>query len=484
MTQTSSARPADIPVGAAATTNPWRALAVILTGAFMASVDGFIVLVGAPAIQANLHATGAEIQLLVAGYQLTYAIGLITGARLGDLYGRKRMFMIGMTVFTIASAACGLTPGIAFLVGARLVQGAGAAMMFPQIFATIQVLLVPERRSAAFGALGAVLGVATTIGQIVGGLLISADILGTTWRPLFLVNIPIGIVALTLCAVLVPESKAPKATKLDLAGVGVLTVALFLLVVPLIEGQQAGWPVWVWPSLAVSLLAFAGFAALERRVEARGGAPLISLRLFGDKAFTMGLVLVVVAFSVVYSVSLVLSLTLQDGIGLSALGAALVYTPLAASFFAASLLAAKLTQRFGPRVLQIGAIVSALGFLAMIIAAAASGDRLSYGQLIPSLVLIGAGNGLLLPQLFNAVLSRIGLAEVGMASGVLSTSQQVGGALGVAVVGVVFYHVLGHARPHDVGAYASALEFGVLCNLVAAVVAIILVYTLPKPAKR
>ena len=484
MTQTSAAPPADTSAPAGATTNPWRALAVILTGAFMASVDGFIVLVGAPAIQANLHATGAEIQLLVAGYQLTYAVGLITGARLGDMYGRKRMFMIGMTVFTLASAACGLAPGVGFLVGARLVQGIGAALMFPQIFATIQVVLPPERRHTAFGALGAVLGVATTIGQIVGGLLISADILGSTWRPLFLVNIPIGIIAITLCALLVPESTAPKATKLDLAGVGVLTAALFLLIVPLIEGQQSGWPVWVWPSFAVSLLAFGAFGVLERRVEASGRAPLVSPRLFGDRAFTMGMVLVVVAFSVVYSVSLVLSLTLQDGLGLGALGAALVYTPLAASFFAASLLAAKLTRRFGPRVLRIGAIVSALGFLAMIIAAAASGDHLTYWGLIPALVLIGAGNGLLLPQLFNAVLSRIGLAEVGMASGVLSTGQQVGGALGVAVVGVVFYHVLGHAGPHAVGSYASALTFGVVCNLVAAVAAVVLVYTLPKPAKR
>jgi MFS family permease len=239
----------------------------------------------------------------------------------------------------------------------------------------------------------------------------------------------------------------------------------------------------VWPSFAGSALAFVAFVVLERRVEARGGAPLVSLRLFSDRAFTLGMVLVVVAFSVVYSVSLVLSLTLQDGLGLSALGAALVYTPLAASFFVASLLAAKLTQRFGQRVLRIGAIVSAIGFLVMIITAAASGDDLSYWRLLPSLALIGAGNGLLLPQLFNAVLSRIGLAEVGMASGVLSTSQQVGGALGVAVVGVVFYHVLGPAGPHAIGSYASALTFGVVCNLVAAVVAIGLVFMLPNRAK-
>jgi EmrB/QacA subfamily drug resistance transporter len=479
MTQTTAA-PAGTPPAPADSDNPWRALAVVLTGAFMASVDGFIVLVGAPAIQANLHATGAEIQLLVAGYQLTYAIGLITGARLGDLYGRKRMFLTGMAIFTLASVACGLAPGVGVLLGARLAQGLGAALMFPQIFAIIQVLLPPQRRHTAFGALGAVLGVATTIGQIVGGLLISADILGTSWRLLFLVNIPIGIIAMSLGARLVPESKAPKGSKLDLSGVGVLTVALFLLVVPLIEGQQAGWPAWVWPSFAGSALAFGAFAVLERRVEARGGAPLVSPRLFGERAFTMGMVLVVVAFSVVYSVSLVLSLTLQDGLGLSALGAAFVYTPLAVSFFVASLLASKLTRRFGPHVLRLGAIISASGFLAMIVAAALSGEHLSYWRLLPALILIGAGNGLLLPQLFNAVLSRIKPGEVGMASGVLSTGQQVGGALGVAIVGVVFYHVLGAATPGSVGAYASALTFGVLCNLVAAVIAIVLVFALPR----
>ncbi len=462
------------------TRKTWWALAVVLVGVFMASLDGFIVLVAAPAIQTKLHASNADVQLIIAGYQLTYAVGLITGARLGDRFGRKKMFMYGMALFTLASLGCGLSPDAAGLIVGRLVQGLGAAAMFPQVFAFIQVLLPPERRHSAFGALGAVIGVSTISGQIVGGSLISANLFGTSWRPIFFVNVPIGIAALVLAARLVPESRAPAGRRLDLAGATILTLALFLLVVPLVGGRQAGWPVWVWLSFFCSFVAFIAFIAFERRAEARGQAPLVAMRLFSDRAFSVGIALTTVAFAGVYSIFLVLSVTLQDGLGMSPLGAALVYTPLAVAFFATSLIAGRLAPRYGRRILEIGSVLSGIGFIATIVVAAGAGGHLTYGELIPSLICIGAGNGLFLTQIFNAVLARIGPNDVGTASGVLSTSQQIGGALGVAVIGLVFYNTLGPAVHGGIGSYSSALVAAVICNLVIAVAVTGLVIALPK----
>jgi MFS family permease len=407
----------------------------MLAGAFMASLDAFIVLVAAPAIQADLHVAGATVQLIVAGYGLTYAIGLITGARLGDRY--------------------------------------------PQIFAMIQVLLPPPRRHSAFSALGAVIGTSTIIGQLVGGLLIAANIFGTSWRPVFWVNVPVGIATLTLAARLVPESRAPEGSRLDLGGAGVLTVALFLLVVPIVAGQQDGWPAWTWLSLSGSAVALAVFTAAEWRVQSRGGAPLVAIGLFRERSFTAGIALVIVAFAGVYSFFLVLSLTLQDGLGLSALQAGLVYSSLATAFFLASLVSGRLAARYGRRALEAGAAVSVAGFGTTILVAHLTGAQLSAPVLVPSLIVIGLGNGLLLPQLLNAVLARIGPGEVGMASGILSTGQQVGGALGVAVIGVVFYRALGHAGHGAAGAYAHALGSAAAGNVVIGVTVLLLLFALP-----
>lgn len=459
--------------------SPWRALPVILVGSFMAILDTFIVFVAAPAIQADLHASDAEIQLIVAGYQVTYAVALITGARLGDLFGRKRLFMLGMALFTLSSIACALAPTSGVLIAARLVQGLSAALMFPQVFAMIQVLLPPDQRHRAFGALGAVIGMSTILGQIVGGLLIAANLFGTTWRPVFWVNVPIGLITLALAAKLVPESRAPKARGLDLPGLALLTVGMFLLIVPLVEGRDAGWPLWTWLSLAGSAVAFVVFAFVERWVEKIGRAPLVALRLFASRPFTVGIILVVVAYAGVNSFFLILSLMLQDGLGLSALGAGLVYTPLAVAFFVTSLMAARWTPRWGRRVLEVGSVIAGVGFVTTLVVAFAGGGHLSVPVLIAPLTVVGLGNGLLLPQLLNTVLARIGPNEVGMASGVLSTGQQVGGAVGVAVIGVLFFDDLGPTG-HGVAGYAHAFGTAVILNLVIAVIATALLFALPR----
>jgi len=450
-----------------------------MVGTFMAILDVFIVLVAAPSIQADLHASDAEIQLVLAGYQLTYAVTLITGSRLGDLYGRKRLFLAGMSLFTLASVACGAAPGAPSLIGARLVQGVGTALMFPQVFAFIQVLLPEERRHRAFAVLGAVIGASTIVGQLIGGLLIHADLFGTTWRSVFWVNLPIGVVTVTLAARLVPESRAPHPRRLDLRGVAALTVALCLLVVPLIEGRQAAWPAWTWLSLAGSALAFVGFAAVEHRVEAAGRAPLVALHLFANRPFAVGVALVVVSYAALNSFFLILSLVLQDGLGLSALSAGLVYTPLAVTFSAASLLAGRLGPRGGRRLLALGGALMTIGFAATVVVAATTRGTLSVDAIIPTLVVQGLGEGLLLTPLLNTILSRIGPNEVGMASGVLSTAQQVGGALGVAIIGVLFFSALGPTTHSHTGRYTHALAVGAVFTLAMAAVSTALVLALP-----
>ncbi|KOT91843.1 MFS transporter [Streptomyces sp. NRRL F-5755] len=465
---------------ALAAPSPWRALSVVLIGIFVAVLDTFIVLVATPAIQQDLHASDADVQLVLAGYQLAYAVALITGARLGDLIGRKRCFLIGMALFTLASAACAAAPGAGALIGARLVQGLGAAVMSPQVFSTIQVLLPPERRARAFGVLGAVIGTAGVAGQLLGGVLVSADLFGTSWRPIFWVNVPVGLLTLALAAALVPESRAPEARRLDLAGAAVLTPALFLLVVPLVEGREAGWPLWTWLSLALGALALVAFARVERRVEARGGSPLVRLRLLRSRAFAVGMVLVLLAYFGINSFFLVLSVTLQDGLGLGTLAAGACYLPFAAAFFAGSLAAGRLA-RYGRRPLQAGALVLGLGHAAAIAVVLQAGPALTARSLAVPLLVIGAGTGVLVTPLLNAVLARVRPAEIGMASGILSTGQQVGGSVGVAAIGVIFYGTLGGSAHHDPGAYGSALAAALAFCLALAAAVSVLLRALPQP---
>ncbi|MFJ6750654.1 MFS transporter [Streptomyces sp. NPDC091266] len=485
MTHARPPAPAAPPTAAAPATDtgpsPWRALSVILIGVYMAVLDTFIVLVAAPAIQDDLRASDADVQLVLAGYQLTYALALITGARLGDRFGRKRCFLAGLAVFTLASLACAAAPGPGALIAARLVQGLGAAVMFPQVFATIQVLLPPERRARAFGVLGAVIATAGVTGQLLGGLIVSADLFGTSWRPIFWVNVPVGLLTLGLAAAFVRESRAPRTPRPDLPGMAVLTLALALIVVPLIEGREGGRPVWTWGSLAAGMAALLGFALVERRVEARGGAPLVRVGLLRERAFAVGMLLVLLAYSGINSFFLVLSVTVQDGLGLDALRAGVFYLPFAIAFFAGSIVAGR-TARRGRRLLQAGALVLLLGHAATLAVVAGAGRALTAWALAVPLLVVGLGNGVLVTPLLHAVLGRIRATEIGMASGVLSTGQQIGGSVGVAVVGVIFYGRLGGAAHHDVLAYGHALSGALIFNVALAAAVSALLYLLPGTA--
>jgi len=274
----------------------WVALAVVLVAGFMQLVDISIVNVAIPSIQRDLDATYSQIQWVLAGYQLAFAVTLITGGRLGDIFGRKRLFMLGMAGFTLASALCGLAQSPGMLVGSRFLQGVMGAVMFPQILSVIQVTFPPRERGTAFGIFGATIGLATITGPLVGGLLIEGDLLGLGWRPIFLVNVPIGIGALVAAALYLRESRAPRALRLDPAGVGLATAGLLLLVYPLVQGRDLGWPAWTFASMAASVLVLAAFAAWERRKKAADGSPLVDLDLFRQRAFVAGVLVAAIFF--------------------------------------------------------------------------------------------------------------------------------------------------------------------------------------------
>ena len=423
--------------------NPYVALAIILTATFMILLDISIVNVAIPSIQRDLHASFAQIQFVIAGYQLAYGVVLITGGRLGDILGRKRMFMIGVAGFTVASGLCGLSQSGEQIVAARVLQGLMASLMYPQIFSIIRVTFLPHELPTALGILGAVIGLATITGPLAGGLIIQANLFGLDWRPIFLINLPIGILALVAAGLRLPESRAPNAPKLDIAGVLIVSVALFLLTFPLVEGRDAGWPWWSFAMLAASALVMVLFVVFERRREASGLDPLVVSSLFRNRAFVVGLLIFIVFFSGLPSFFLTVNLWLQIGLGFTALHSGLTVIPFAIGSGLASGLSIRLVPRFGKRVLMAGAGLATIGVLLAIYSIHAIGTDLHSWQMIPALFTGGVGLGLLIAPSLNFILAGIGGSDVGSASGVLTTVQQIGGALGVAVIGVIFFGQLG-----------------------------------------
>lgn len=422
----------------------WGPLLVVLAGTFITFLDFFIVNVALPSIQAELNAGPAVVQLVVAGYGLSFAIGMISGGRLGDLYGRRRMFITGLALFTLASAACGLAPGAGFLVTARILQGAAGALLTPQVLAILGTTYDGARRGRAFAAYGLAMGFAGVLGQLLGGALIAADIAGSGWRGIFLINVPVGLIALPLARRLVPESHGQRA-RLDLAGTALATLGLTAVILPLIEGQQHGWPLWTWLSLAAAPVLLGAFAVHQLRRRSAGRAPLVDFGLFRSATFGLGSLAALAYALVPPSFFFVLALYLQEGRGFSALFSGLVFAAVGAGFFAAMLTAEAMAARLGRQILALGALVTAAGCLLL---TAGDGGG-SSARLLPGLAVVGFGIGMVLVPLSATVLRDVEARHAGAASGVLSTFQQVGGALGVAVIGVIFYRGLhGGTFPH------------------------------------
>jgi EmrB/QacA subfamily drug resistance transporter len=456
--------PTGPPAGEEPDPRRWIALAVVLTAAFMQLVDISIVNVAIPSIQRDLDASYAQIQWVLAGYQLAFAVTLITGGRLGDIFGRKRLFVLGMTGFTLASALCGLAQSPAMLIGSRVFQGLMGAIMFPQTLSVIQVTFPPRERATAFGTFGATIGLATITGPLVGGLLINGDLLGLEWRPIFLVNVPIGIVALAGALRLLRESRAPHALRTDPLGVAIVSAGLLLLVYPLVEGRDLGWPAWTFVSMAAALPVLALFALWERRKRAADGSPLVELDLFRQRAFVAGLLVAGFFFMGIPAFFLIFTLWLQVGLGFTALHAGLTGIPFAVGSALASAASVRLAPRLGRRILSLGALLITVGMAGLIATIDRYGGGTHSWQLIPALAVCGLGLGSVVAPLVNVVLAGIRRQDAGAASGVLTTVQQLGGAVGVAVIGVIFFGLLGsHA-----GAVTTELAPGLRGQLSAA----------------
>jgi EmrB/QacA subfamily drug resistance transporter len=435
-------------------------LALLLTAPFMVVLDFFIVNVAIPSLSLDLHASSSVVEWVVAGYGLTTAVGLVAAGRLGDRVGRMRVFWAGMLVFTLASAICGLAPSGGTLVGARLVQGLGAALVTPQVLSILSVVYQGKERARAFGIYGMTLGLAAVLGQLIGGLLIQADLFGLGWRACFLINIPIGLVALALVPRVVPESRVEGTGRLDLVGMGLITLGLTAVVLPLIEGRAQGWPLWTWLCLASSPVLLGVFGVHQSRLRAHGGEPLLDPTLFRERAFTAGLLTTLAFFASMASFFLVLALYLQPGRGLDALQAGLVFTILAAAYLAASMRAPELAARFGRRLPAVGGVVLGTGHAALAAIVAGIGTGHDVLLLTPGLLLVGAGMGLVLTPLTTTVLVALPPERAGAASGALSTMQNVGNALGVALIGVVFFNAV-----HSGYAHAFVLSTLVLAGL-------------------
>jgi EmrB/QacA subfamily drug resistance transporter len=437
----------------------WAALAVVLTGTFMVVLDFFIVNVALPSMQAGLGASAGAIEWVVAGYGLTSAVFLITASRLGDRIGRRRAFAIGLGVFTIASAACGLAADPEVLVAARLVQGVGGALLMPNVLAIIGATYAGAERGRALGAYGLVMGLAAASGQLIGGALVQS----VGWRACFLINVPVGLAALALAPRVVRETRGANRS-LDLLGTTLVTVGLTAIVLPLVEGRQHGWPAWTWISLAAAPAILGAFAAHQRRLERRGGAPMFAPALLRARSFGAGLVTQLAFWCGQASFFLVLALYLQQGRGLSALQAGLLFTILAVAYVVASAQAPALVARHGRRLLAAGALVLASGHALLAVVVAAIGTGGSLAAVVPAFVLIGAGMGLVIVPLTTTIMSGVDAEHAGAASGALSTMQSVGAALGVAITGVIFFGALG-------GGYAHALEMS-LAQLAALLVGV------------
>ncbi|MFI9273748.1 MFS transporter [Kitasatospora sp. NPDC052896] len=445
MTQQLDRLPAHLLPNTAPTTPtvPHRTLTVaglvtVLLGAFLPMLDFFIVNVALPTIDHDLTAGPAVLELIAAGYGIAFAVLLVLGGRLGDSVGRRRLFIIGAAAFALTSLACGLAPTAWTLVAARVAQGASAALLIPQVLATITAATDGPQRARALSIYGAVGGIAVVIGQVLGGMLVSADLFGTSWRAVFLLNVPFALAAAVLAIRWVPESRSAAPSRIDLPGTALLTVALLALFIPLMEGRAVGWPLWTWLSMGLFPFAAAAFIVVELRAERAGRLPLVPPSLLRIPEMRRGLGIALPYFTGFGGFMFVLAITLQQGLRLDPVMAGWALVPLAVGYFTSSLAGPRLIGRFGSRVITAGAVVQAVGTGTMIATVLGDYHGLSGLTLLPGMALTGLGNGLIGTPLFRVVLSKVPLERAGVGSGVLATAQQSSLALGVATLGTLF----------------------------------------------
>ena len=461
-----SADPQILAPGGAAGDTPdprrWLTLAVLLLAAFMNLLDISIVNIAIPSIQRDLHASYADVQWALAGYTLAYALVLITGGRLGDTFGRKRLFLIGVVGFTIMSALCGAAQSPGMLIGCRVAQGAMGAIMIPQVLSVIQVIFPAGERIKALAAFGITAGLGTVSGPLLGGLLTQHDLLGLQWRPIFLINVPVGIAAVAAAAVLVRESRAPRRPRLDPGGFALISAALLLLLYPLVQGRQLGWPPWTFAAMVTAAPVFVLFVVYERAKDRRDGSPLVQLSLFRQRSFAVGIAIAIVFFLGVTSFALILTLFLQTGLGYQPLHAGLTFLPFSGGVLVASGAAARLAPRFGRGVTMTGALIMTAGMTGLIATVRHFGPHLTTADMVPALIVAGLGMGTVLAPLADILLDGVRQQDAGSASGIFNTSLQLGASVGVAVIGVIFFGFLGRQAGPASAAVAPQLRAGLI----------------------
>jgi MFS family permease len=423
---------------------PALMLGVVLVGQFMAILDVAIVNVAGATIRRDLDASGAALQMVIAGYTIAYAMLLITGARLGGLAGARRVFLAGLAVFTVASLACGLAVSTGMLVAFRFVQGAGSALMVPQVLNMIQRNFDGEVRARALSAYAAVIAGGIVAGQIAGGVLVDADLFGTGWRPVFLVNVPIGVALLLAGRRLLPHGQEGPSRRLDIPGLLVLSTAVVLLVVPLVLGHELDWPAWGWGLMATSAVLLVAFALIERAVARRGGAPLVPEALLRAPGMLAGALAVFLAMATYGGFLFSLALHLQSGLGDSPLRAGLTFVPAALGFATGSLTWQHLPERWHRAMIPVGFAVAVVGYAAVSLAVR---DGSHGGLLLPvALAANGVGFGYAYSPILTVVLRHVAPVHVPDASGVLVTMVQLGQVVGVATFGTLFLSLVDPAR--------------------------------------
>jgi EmrB/QacA subfamily drug resistance transporter len=449
-----------VDVGSSPGPNPprarWLGLCVLLAAAFMDLLDTTIVNVAIPSIRSGLDAGYGALQWIVAGYLLAVAVGLITFGRLGDRYGRRRLFLIGVVGFGCSSLACGLAPTAAVLITSRVAQGVFAAAMIPQILSTIHVSFASTEKPRALALYSTVAGLAVMSGPLVGGILLSE--LHLSWRFIFLINVPVSVAVVVGTILIVSESRSDDAQPPDLVGAALISTALLALVFGLIQGRAAHWSPWIFGLMLVSVVLVAVFTWYEKRKEARGETPLITIRLFHRRAVSMGLLVVVVLYSGIVGFWLAFAIFLQIGLGYTPIQSALTTVPSSIGLLVTSALSGKLARRPGRVMLASGALVMAAAMVGLILVLSRYGGSVTAWELRPSVFVLGLGMGLTIPTLTDAIMRQIPERVAGAASGLINSGLQVGNAVGVAVIGVILFSVLSTHAPTSARIEAANLS--------------------------
>jgi EmrB/QacA subfamily drug resistance transporter len=450
-------------------------LVVVVLAELMDLIDTSVANLAGPSIRADLGGGPMTLQWVLSAYTAAFALGLVTSGRLGDLLGRRRLFLLGMAGFTIASLACGLAPSAGFLIVARVFQGLFGSVMIPQGMALVKVVFPPQHLRKALTPFGPIMGLATVAGPILAGWLLHLDLFGSQWRSIFLINVPFGILAAAIGAFVLPRHGGEdRAARLDLLGVGLLTAGSALLIVPLIQGRDLGWPAWTYAMIAAALVAFGLFVGSERRT----AHPVITPSLLRKRSFVVGLLIVGGCYAPLSAFILVVNLLLQSGLGWTPLQTGFALIPWAVGTAVATLLSgAVLAEKLGRANLHLGLAIAIVGLLGLWWSTAHWGADITVWRLAPALLVTGAGTGLLFIPLFDFILGDASTEEVGTGAGLLNAAQQFANAIGVAALGTLFFARVG--APEDPSYFPAAELIFASCACVYLLV-LLLVGLLPK----